>query len=72
MLRYDAGMTDLPYPYREALALIDRHGDQAAIHVAMEVDVMLKAGDMDGAAHWHLIVAAINKMQDATPAGTMH
>jgi hypothetical protein len=43
-----------------ALALIDRHGDQATIYAAMEADERLDAGDMDRAAFWRRVVAAIN------------
>jgi hypothetical protein len=32
------------------MALIDRHGDQAAIHAALNADAMLEAGDLHGAA----------------------
>ena len=56
---------------REALALIDRHGDQAAIHAAMEADATLEDGDLDGAARRRLVVVAINVLRDL-PAGTVH
>ncbi|MCK5275387.1 MAG: hypothetical protein KAR37_12105 [Alphaproteobacteria bacterium] len=67
-----AMMTGAPDPHRSALALIDRHGDQAAIHAAMEADAMLEAWDLDGAAHWRRVVAAVNDLQDAAPAATVH
>lgn len=56
--------------YREALALIDRHGDQAAIHAAMEADAMLEAGDMDATAHWRAVLAAVRRMVE--PEGARH
>ena len=34
----------------------------------MEADAMLDKGDLDGAAVWRLIVAAINEMQREEPA----
>lgn len=61
-----------PDPHSFALALIARHGDQAAIHAALEVDERLDAGDLDRAAFWRRVVAAINEMQDAAPAGMVH
>lgn len=60
-----------PDPHSFAAALIDRHGDQAAIYAAMEADERLDAGDMDRTAFWRRVVAAVNETQD-TPAGTVH
>ena len=57
-------------PDREALALIDRHGDRAVIYAAMEADERLDAGDLDRAAFWRRVVAVIGEMQQA--AGTVH
>lgn len=64
-------MTDAPDAYREALSLIDQHGDTAPIFAAMEADAALDAGDLDGAATWRRVVAAIRELQDA-PAGPVH
>lgn len=58
-------------PHRFALALIDPHGDQAAIYAAMEADERLDAGDLNRAAFWRQVVVAIGELQDA-PAGTVH
>ncbi len=49
--------------YRSAHALIQQHGEAAAIEAAMKADAMLDKGDLDGAAVWRRIVAAINEMQ---------
>lgn len=54
-----------------ALALTDRHGDRASIYAAMEADERLDAGDLDRAAFWRRVVAAINELRD-TPAVTVH
>lgn len=35
-----------------AKALVDQHGDDAAIHAAMRADELLDEGDLDGAATW--------------------
>ncbi len=53
--------------YRSAHALIERHGDAAAIEAAMKADAMLEKGDLDGAAVWLRFVAAINEMQREEP-----
>ncbi len=53
--------------YRSAKQLIDQHGDEAAIEAAMTADSMLDKGDLDGAAVWRRIVAAINEMQRVEP-----
>ncbi len=49
--------------YRSAKLLIDQHGDAAAIEAAMKADAMLDKGDLEGAAVWRRIVAAINDLQ---------
>ena len=49
--------------YRSAHALIQQHGEAAAIEAAMKADAMLDEGDLDGAAVWRQIVAAINELQ---------
>ena len=57
--------------FRTALDCMERRGDQAAIHAAMEADERLDAGDLDRAAFWRRVVAAIGDLRDA-PAGTVH
>ena len=54
--------------YRSAKLFIDQHGDEAAIQAAYQADAMLDKGDLDGAAVWRRIVAAINEIQRAEPA----
>ena len=54
--------------YRSAHALIQQHGEAAAIEAAMKADAMLDKGDLDGAAVWRGIVAAINDIQRDEPA----
>lgn len=58
--------------YRSAKMLIDRHGADAAVHAAMRADKMLDAGDLDGAAVWRRIVAAIEDLQKTEPGGAVH
>ena len=59
--------TDLDI-YRSAHALIQQHGDAAAIEAAMKADSMLDKGDLDGAAVWRQIVTAISDIQRDEPA----
>ena len=68
---YAVAMTDDPDIKRFALALADHHGDQAGIYAAMEADERLDAGDLDRAAFWRRVVAAVNELRDA-PADTVH
>ena len=53
--------------YRSAHALIQQHGEAAAVEGAMSADAMLDEGDLDGAAVWRRIVAAINELLDTRP-----
>ena len=53
--------------YRSAHALVQQHGEGAAIQAAMEADAMLDKGDLDGAAVWRRIVAAVNDIQCEEP-----
>ena len=54
---------------REAVEFILQHGDSAPIHAPMEADTRLEAGDMNGAAHWRLVLAALPFMVKVS-AGT--
>lgn len=58
--------------YRSAKLYIDQHGDQAALQAAMQADALLEAGDMDGAATWRKVIAAIEILQPTEPVGTTH
>ena len=58
--------------YRAAKALIDQHGDDAAIHVAMRADELLDAGDLDGAATWRRIIQVIKELGNTVPSGAVH
>ena len=49
--------------YRSAHAAIQQHGEGAAIQAAMKADAMLDKGDLDGAAVWRRVVAAVNELQ---------
>ncbi len=45
--------------WRTANLLIEKHGDEASIHAAMQVDAMLDKGDLDGQAVWMRILNAV-------------
>ena len=53
--------------YRSAKLMVDQQGDAAAIEEAMQADEELANGDLDGAAVWRQIVAAINELQRSEP-----
>ena len=55
-------MTDDIDIYRAAKLLIDRHGDEAAIHASMRADALMDAGDMDARAVWLRINAAVEEL----------
>ena len=54
--------------FRSAHALIQQHGDEAAIQAAMQEDAMIEKGDLDGAAVWRRIVNAVEELQREEPA----
>ncbi len=58
--------------YRSAKLYIDAHGDQGALRAAVRADALLDAGDMNGAAVWRKIIAAIETMRSTEPEGTLH
>ena len=49
--------------YRSARLLIEKHGDEAPIHAAMNADAMLERGDLDGRAVWLGILKAVKELQ---------
>jgi hypothetical protein len=49
--------------YRVAKLLVDQHGEDAPIRAAERSDQLLEDGDIDGAAIWRSILAAIEEMQ---------
>jgi hypothetical protein len=51
--------TDIP---TTAIAMVREHGDQAPIFAAMEADRLSEEGDLDGAAYWRLVLAAVRRM----------
>ena len=53
--------------YRSAHTLIQQHGEGAIIQAAMKADEMLDRGDLDGAAVWRRVVAAIEELQREEP-----
>ena len=53
--------------YRSAKLLVDQHGEDAATHAAMEADKLMAKGDMEGAATWKRVIAAIEELQRTKP-----
>ena len=58
--------------YRSAKMLIDRHGGDAVTEASKRADRLSDAGDLDGAAVWRRIVAAIGELQKTEPSGAVH
>lgn len=53
--------------YRAARVLVREHGADSPIATAMHYDALLDAGDLDGAAVWKRILAAIDVLLDKQP-----
>ncbi len=53
--------------YRSAKLLIDQHGEDAAIHAAMQADKLAEAGDREGRAVWLKVLKAIKELQRTRP-----
>ena len=54
--------------YRSAHALIQRHGEAAAVEAAMKADAMLDEGDLDGAAVWRRCGGGARRRSTPWPA----
>jgi hypothetical protein len=52
-------VTDLDV-YRTAQVLLRQYGADAPIQAAMQYDALLEGGDLDGAAVWKWVLAAID------------
>ena len=50
-----------------ANVLVKRHGEDAPIEAAMQVDAMLDKGDLDGYAVWRRILRAVGELGRAEP-----
>ena len=55
--------------YRSANLFVRRYGADAEVQAAMRADRLLDAGDLDGAAVWRRIMAAIVELQRTEPVG---
>ncbi len=53
--------------YRSAKLLIDQHGEDAAIHAAMQADACSEKGDLEGKAVWLRVIKAGKEMQRTRP-----
>ncbi len=53
--------------YRSAKLLIDQHGEDAAIHAAMQADACSEKGDLEGKAVWLRVIKAIKELQRTRP-----
>ncbi len=55
-------MVDEKDVYRTAQLLVTQHGADAPIHAAMRHDAQLERGDLDGAAVWKRVLAAVDRL----------
>ena len=58
-----SAMTDAVDIYRAAKLVIDRHGDDASLYAAARTAVLAGEGDVEGAAVWRQITAAVEELQ---------
>ena len=58
--------------YRSAHAMIQKHGEAAAIEAAMKADAMLDKGDLDGRAVLLRIMTAVTELLDTRPQNWRH
>ena len=49
--------------FRAAKLVIERHGEEAALYAAARTAVLACEGDVEGAAVWHQITAAVEELQ---------
>ena len=55
--------------YRGAALFIKQRGDDAELRAAERADELLEQGDLDGAATWRLILAAIEELRQQMREG---
>ena len=53
--------------WRAAQLMIKRHGEDAPVVAAQRADELFEEGDLDGAAVWRRITAAIEDLQRMEP-----
>ena len=54
--------------WRAAVLIVKRYGDDATLEASARADQLLDEGDMAGAATWHRILDAIERLQAMAPA----
>jgi hypothetical protein len=58
--------------WRAAVLMIRRYGDEARSESTNRADELATAGDDAGAAIWHRIEDAVEKLASTTPSGLAH
>ena len=53
--------------YRSAKLMINQHGEDAAIHAAMQADACSEKGDLERKAVWLRVIKAVKEMQRTRP-----
>ena len=57
--------------YDSAQFLIKHHGEDAAIHAAMEADACLEQGDFDGKAVWMRVIKVIEELSEPAASSSL-
>lgn len=67
---------DMPISYWELWAcankMMETHGKDAAIRAAMNADLLLKKGDLDGHQAWLAIMRRIKELEQIAPQASVH
>jgi len=58
--------------WRAAQLMVKSYGEQALKESAARATELTLAGDDDGAATWHRIMAAVAELANTTPPGPLH
>jgi hypothetical protein len=59
--------------WRAAAAMIQKHGENAALEAAIRCDELLDQGAIEGSRVWRRIVGIINRLEVERPDdGTLH
>jgi hypothetical protein len=62
-------VTEIIDIYRAAKLVIDRHGEDASLYAAARSAVLAGEGNVEGAAVWRQITAAVEELQRARRPG---
>jgi hypothetical protein len=55
-----------------ASKMMAQHGDNAVLQAAMNADLLLKKGDLDGHQAWLAIMRRIKELEQTVPQASVH